>query len=86
MPKTEYPVKFLLTGNDNIQQTKALLLHLCVNSDDILLEGQSKNTYENLRTPKNILEHLEHPEHLRTSRNIKEHLKKTFRKSYWIII
>lgn len=47
--------KFLLTGNDNIQQTKTLLLHLCVSPDDILLEGQSKNTYENALFTKKLL-------------------------------
>ncbi len=47
--------KFLLTGNDNIEQTKALLMHLCVPPEAILLEGQSKNTYENALFSKKLL-------------------------------
>lgn len=47
--------KFLLSGNDNIQQAEALLLHLCVPPEAILVEGQSKNTYENAFFTKKLL-------------------------------
>ena len=47
--------KFLLTGDDDIEQAKAYLLHICVSPSDILVEGKSQNTYENALFSKQLL-------------------------------
>ena len=47
--------KFLLTGNDNIEQARAYLLHICISPSDILVEGASKNTHENALFSKKLL-------------------------------
>lgn len=47
--------KFLLAGDDDSEQARAYLLHICVSPSDIWIEGNSQNTYENALFSKLLL-------------------------------
>ena len=47
--------KILLSGDDNIEQAKALLIHKGILPENLLIEGASQNTYENALYTKKLL-------------------------------